>query len=87
MSSNPHPPLHLSTDLPLLLIESVSVNIQRSGHLGVPQQPGHRGNIRPAGDHQAGCRVPQAVDVQVQGKAVLFENQFEPPGECSCAIK
>ena len=26
-------------------------------------------------------RVPQAVDVQVQGQVVLFENQLEPPGE------
>ena len=81
MSSHPHPPLHLSTDLPLLLIESVSENIQRSGYLCVAQNSGHRSYIRPSGDHQAGGCVPQAVDVQVQGKAVLFENQFEPPGE------
>ena len=59
----------------------MSINVQRSGHLSVPQQPGNRGHIRPAGDHQTGCRVPQAVDVQVQWESVLLQNQFEPPGE------
>ena len=45
------------------------------------QNSGHRSYIRPTGDHQAGGGVPQAVDVQVQGQVVLFENQLEPPGE------
>ena len=59
----------------------MSINVQRSGHLSVPQQPGNRGHIRPAGDHQTGRRVPQAVDVQVQGQAVFFEDQLEPPSK------
>ena len=78
---HPHPPLHLRTHLPLLFIESMGVDVQRSRNLRVPQQPGNRGHIRPAGDHQAGGGVPQAVDVQVLGQVVLLQNQFEPPGE------
>ena len=63
----PHPPLHLSADLPFLLIKGMGVDVQRGGHLGVPQQPGNRSHIRPAGDHKAGRRMPQAVEIQVQG--------------------
>ena len=81
MSSHPHPPLHLSTDLPLLLVESVSVNIQRSGHLGVPQQPGHRGNIRPTGDQSSWLPCAAGCGRSSPGKAMLLQNQFEPPGE------
>ena len=33
--SHPHPPLHLGADLPLFLIKSMGVDVQRSGHLGV----------------------------------------------------
>ena len=79
--SHPHPPLHLGADLPFLLIKGVGVDVQRSGHLGVPQQPGNRSHIRPAGDHQTGCCVSKAVDVQVQGQVVLFEDQLEPPSK------
>ena len=42
---------------------------------------GNCSHIRPAGDHQAGGGMSEAVDVQVQGQAVLLQNQFEPPGE------
>ncbi len=31
--SHPYPPLHLGTDLPLLLIEGVGVDVQRGGDL------------------------------------------------------
>lgn len=31
--SHPYPPLHLGADLPLLLIESMGINVQRGGHL------------------------------------------------------
>ena len=65
----------------LFLVECMGIDVQRSRNLRVSQQPGNRGHIRPAGDHQASCRVPQAVHVQVQRKSVLLQNQFEPPGE------
>ena len=32
---HPHPPLHLRTHLPLLLIKGVGVNVQRGGHLSM----------------------------------------------------
>ena len=59
----------------------MGVDVQRGGHLRVPQQPGNRGHIRPAGDHKAGRRMPETVDVQVQGQVVLFEDQLESPGK------
>ena len=45
-----------------------------------------RSRIRPAGDHQAGRCVPQAVDVEVRGRTALGRHwgfgpvELRPPG-------
>ena len=42
----------------LVLVESVAVDVQRGGRLAVPQQPRHRGHIRPTRNQKAGVAVP-----------------------------
>ena len=59
----------------------MGADIQCCGWLTVAQQSRHGGHVGPAGDQQAGVGVPQGVDVQSGGQAVLLQDQLEPPGE------
>ena len=45
------------------------------------QEARHGGHVSSAGDQEAGVGVPQGVDIQRSRKAVLLEDQLEPPGE------
>ena len=45
------------------------------------QQTCHGGHVSSAGDQQAGVGVAQGMDIQRSRQAVLFQDQFEPPGE------
>lgn len=64
-----------------ILVESVSVDVQRGGGLAVAEDARHRGHIRAARDHQTGGGVPEGMDVQFLRQAVLLENQLEAVGE------
>ena len=64
-----------------ILVESVSVDVQRGGGLAVAEDARHRCNIRAARDHQTGGGVPEGMDVQFLRQAVLLENQLEAVGE------
>ena len=48
-----------------ILVESVSVDVQRGGGLAVAEDARHRGHIRAARDHQTGGGVPEGMDVQL----------------------
>ena len=64
-----------------ILVESVSVDVQRGGGLAVAEDARHRGHIRAARDHQTGGGVPEGMDVQLLRQAVLLEDQLEAVGE------
>ena len=64
-----------------VLVEGVSVNVQRGGGLAVAEDARYRGHIRAARDHQTGGGVPERMDVQLLRQAVLLENQLEAVGE------
>lgn len=61
----------------------MGVNIQRGGHLGVPQQTRHGGYIGPTRYHEARRRVPQRMDVEVLWQAVLLEDHLKALGEAA----
>ena len=65
-----------------VLIERVGVDVQCSRWLTVSEQSSNCADIRAAGDEQACRRVAQAVNIQVCGQIVRFEDFFEPPCEC-----
>ena len=75
--------LQFSTGGFLVLVEGVSVDVQRGGGLGVTKDARHCGHVCAARDHQTGGGVAQAVDVEVLRQAVLFQDALEPPGEGS----
>ena len=60
-----------------VLIEGVSVDVERGGGLAVAEDARHRGHIRTARDHQTGGGVPEGMDVQLLRQAVLLEDQLE----------
>ena len=64
-----------------VLVEGVSVNVQRGGGLAVAEDARYRGNIRAARDHEAGGGVPEGMDVQLLRQAAFLEDQLEAVGE------
>ena len=64
-----------------VLVEGVSVNVQRGGGLAVAENARHRGHIRAARDHQTGGGVPEGMDVQFPRQAAFLEDQLEAVGE------
>ena len=79
--SNLQHPLQLRAGGFLVLVEGVSVDVQRGGGLGVAEDARYRGHIRAARDHQTGGGVPEGMDVQLLRQAVLLEDQLEAVGE------
>ena len=73
--SDPQHILQRLLGLPALFIESVGVDVQRSAGLGMSQIGRHGAYIHSVGDLQAGAGVAQAMDGQLRGQAVFFENQ------------
>lgn len=47
-----------------VLVESVGIDVQRCGGLGVAQEPSYRGHIRSAGNQEAGCAVMDRVECE-----------------------
>ena len=64
-----------------VLVEGVSVNVQRGGGLAVAEDARHRCHIRAARDHQTGGGVPEGMDVQLLRQAAFLEDQLEAVGE------
>ena len=64
-----------------VFVESMGIDIQRGGRLGVSKDARYRCHVRTACDHQAGGGVAQAVNIELLRQAVLFQNALEPPGE------
>ena len=64
-----------------VLVEGMSVDVQRSGGLAVAEDARHCGHVRAACNHQTGGGVAQAVDIELLRQAVLFQDALEPPGE------
>ena len=79
--SNLQHPLQLRAGGFLVLVEGVSVDVQRGGGLGVAEDARYRGHIRAARDHQTGGGVPERMDVQLLRQAVLLEDQLEAVGK------
>lgn len=56
-----------------VLVEGVSVNIQRSGRLCVAQETSYRCHIRAVGDQQTGVAVPEGMHIQFLRQTVLLQ--------------
>ena len=76
-------PLQLRAGGFFVLVEGVSVDVQRGGGLTVAEDTCYRGHVCAARNHQAGGGVTQAVDIELLRQAVLFQDALEPPGEGS----
>ena len=80
-SSDIQPPLEGFAGGFLVLIESVGIDVQRRGGLGVTQETRHCRHVRAVCDQQTGVAVPERMHVQLFRNAVLLQDQLEPPGE------
>ena len=65
----------------LAFVEGVGVDVQSGRHLGVAEETRDGGDVCAFGDEEAGVGVPERVDVQILGQAVLLEDELEAPGE------